>query len=115
MDAGALAAFILAVPDPVKHTQGYVRDMPMTRTPSFEVITNSAPVEIAPAMERDPAQWHQAVGIARQACARIFRDGGTAADAIRIFDLPATANVDWSRAVTLIAESMCRTPMRRAA
>jgi hypothetical protein len=87
----------------------------MTRTPSFEVITSSAPAEIAPSMERDPAQWHQAVGIARQACARIFRDGGTATDALRIFDLPPSANVDWSRAVTLIAESMCRAPVRRAA
>jgi hypothetical protein len=88
---------------------------PMNRTHAFEVITNAAPTEVAPAMERDPAQWHQAVGIARQACARIFRDGGTATDAVRIFDLPPSTNVDWSRAVTLIAESMCRTPARRAA
>lgn len=87
----------------------------MTRIASFEVITNTAPVDVAPAMERDPAQWHQAVGIARAACARIFRDGGTAVDAIRIFGLAPAPAADWSRAVSLIAESMCRAPMKRAA
>lgn len=25
----------------------------------------------------NPVQWHQAVGYARQACARFFRDGST--------------------------------------
>ena len=88
----------------------------MARIPSFEVITNSNLPESAPS-ERDPAQWHQAVGLARQTCARIFRDGGSAADAIRTFGLEAasSATLDWSRAVALIAESLCARPVKRAA
>ena len=27
----------------------------------------------------NPLQWHQAVGVARQSCARFFRDGGSPA------------------------------------
>lgn len=92
----------------------------MTRIASFEVITNSAhrssPADAAPA-DRDLAQWHQAVGVARKACARIFRDGGTAADAVRTFGLDASAAgyADWSRAVTLIADSLCAVRIKRAA
>lgn len=88
----------------------------MTRSPVFEVISNPAIVDVPPA-EREPTQWHQAVGLARQACARIFRDGGTAADAIRAFGLntPAAANTDWSRAVSTIAESLCAVRIKRAA
>ena len=45
-------------------------------------------------MNRDhinPMQWHQAVGFARQSCARIFRDGGKPQDALSafVFRLPA--------------------------
>jgi hypothetical protein len=88
----------------------------MTRIVSFEVIANSAQVETPP-IDRDLAQWHQAVGVARQACARIFRDGGTSADAIRTFGLDATGAVviDWSRAVAMIAESLCSNRIKRAA
>ena len=32
-------------------------------------------------------QWEQAIGYARQACARIFRDGGTPATALGAFGL----------------------------
>ena len=35
----------------------------------------------------NPVQWQQSVGYARQACARIFRDGGNPADAVRAFGL----------------------------
>ncbi len=35
----------------------------------------------------NPIQWHQANSIARQSCARFFRDGGTPADAMRAFGL----------------------------
>jgi hypothetical protein len=84
----------------------------MARITSFEVITNSCPDTVWP--ERDPAQWHQAIGVARQACARIFRDGGSAADAVKAFGLEATS-ADWSRAVTLIAESLCSARVKRAA
>ena len=65
----------------------------------------------------DPAQWHQAIGLARQACARIFRDGGSPADALRTFAIAAAQpkSLDWSRAVGMIAVSLCTTPLRRAA
>ena len=88
----------------------------MTRIVSFEVITNSGQVETPP-VDRDLAQWHQAVGVARQACARIFRDGGASADALRTFGLDPNggAVIDWSRAVAMIAESLCSTRIKRAA
>ena len=82
-------------------------------TSSFEVIVNSAMIDtVAP--ERDLALWHQSVGLARQACARIFRDGGRPADAIRAFGLAAEVT-DWRKAVTLIAETLCTPAMQRAA
>ena len=64
----------------------------------------------------NPVQWNQAQGISRQSCARIFRDGGSAHDALQAFGLDtASAVTDWSRAVDLIAEKLCVTPMRKAA
>ena len=68
----------------------------------------------------NPMQWHQAMGVARQVSARIFRDGGSAADALAAFGLQSNTNeLDWSRAVEAIAESLCSQrvapQMRRAA
>jgi hypothetical protein len=63
----------------------------------------------------NPIAWHQALGFARQACARIFRDGGTPTDALAAFGLKATSVTDWSRAVDLIAEAMSSTQRRNAA
>jgi hypothetical protein len=64
----------------------------------------------------NPVQWQQAMGYARQACARIFRDGGTPADAARAFDLATDQAVtDWSLAVDRIAQSLCVPGMRKAA
>jgi hypothetical protein len=65
----------------------------------------------------DPAQWAQAIGVARQACARIFRDGGSPSDALRAFGLaPApSAATDWSKTVGLIAETICAPRLKRAA
>lgn len=92
----------------------------MSRIVSFEVITNTAAPE-APARdaapgERDPAQWHQAIGIARDVCARIFRDGGTPADALAAFGLPRhEGRLDWGGAVERVAAMLCAQPHRRAA
>jgi hypothetical protein len=65
------------------------------------------------------AQWQQAMGYARQACARIFRDGGTPAEACRAFglaaDLAAEAAADWSVAVDRIAQVLCTPALRKAA
>jgi hypothetical protein len=64
-------------------------------------------------MSRDhinPLQWHQAIGLARQSCARIFRDGGTPADALAAFGLARASgerSADWSKVVEIIAEGLC--------
>ena len=64
----------------------------------------------------NPVQWQQAMGYARQACARIFRDGGSPADAVRAFGLPASEpGADWSLAVDRIAQSLCAGALRKAA
>jgi len=64
----------------------------------------------------NPVQWQQAMDYARQACARIFRDGGSPGDAVRAFGLvmgePAA---DWSIAVNRIAQALCAPALRRAA
>jgi hypothetical protein len=65
----------------------------------------------------NPIQWHQASAIARQSCARFFRDGGSPADAMRAFgiDPPAEGAGKWDKAVEAIAEVLCAAPLRRAA
>jgi hypothetical protein len=65
----------------------------------------------------NPMQWHQAVGVARQSCARFFRDGGTAVDAMRAFgaDADAADGTDWGKAVDSIAYVLCAKPEKRAA
>jgi hypothetical protein len=60
-------------------------------------------------------QWQQAMGYARQACARIFRDGGSPAEACRAFGLAGEPAVDWSVAVDRIALTLCAPALRRAA
>lgn len=63
----------------------------------------------------NPAHWHQSVGYARQACARVFRDGGSPAEAVAAFGIKAEGRPDWSRAVEQIAEALCARPARRVA
>lgn len=64
----------------------------------------------------NPIEWHQAVGIARQSCARFFRDGGTAKDAMRAFGADGAADTaDWGKAVEAIARVLCAKSMKRAA
>ncbi len=63
----------------------------------------------------DPIAWHQALGYARQAAARIFRDGGTPRDAISAFRITAEDVSDWSRAIDLIAQSLTSAAKRQAA
>ena len=64
----------------------------------------------------NPVQWQQAMGYARQACARIFRDGGTPAQAVHAFGLgTADPPPDWSIAVDRIAQSLCAPALRKAA
>lgn len=61
-------------------------------------------------------QWHHAQSIARQTCARVFRDGGQPSDALQEFDLKSSdIGLGWSRAVELITESLCQLPLKIAA
>ena len=63
----------------------------------------------------NPAQWQQAMGYARQACARIFRDGGSPTEACRAFGLSGEPATDWSIAVDRIALVLCAPTLRKAA
>ncbi len=64
----------------------------------------------------NPIQWQQNVGLARQACARIFRDGGTPHDALQAFQLPnADKTVAWNTVVDRIAASLAAPQQLRKA
>jgi hypothetical protein len=63
----------------------------------------------------NPIQWHQAIAVSRQTCARVFRDGGTATDALATFGLTADDAITWEKAVDHIAAELCAHPMARAA
>jgi hypothetical protein len=62
----------------------------------------------------NPLQWSQAIGYACQACARIFCDGGSPADAVHAFGMSETTS-EWSIAVGRIAQALCASPLRKAA
>jgi len=62
-----------------------------------------------------PIQWHQAIAVSRQECARIFRDGGTPHDALAAFGLSVDAEASWERVVDQIAAELCAHRMKRAA
>ena len=64
-----------------------------------------------------PLEWSEAQGIARQACARIFRDGGRPIDALVMFGIPRNrgGSADWSNVVDRIAEHLCAMQAKRAA
>jgi hypothetical protein len=56
------------------------------------------------------------MGYARQACARIFRDGGSPGDAVRAFGLALSEpTTDWSTAIDRIAHALCSPALRKAA
>lgn len=64
----------------------------------------------------NPQQWQHAIGIARQTCARIFRDGGAPVDALEAFGIVTRDGAsDWQQAVDSIAQSLCAVPLKRAA
>ncbi len=62
-----------------------------------------------------PIQWHQAVAVSREQCARIFRDGGSPRDALVAFGMTAENDANWERVVDLVASELCAHPMKRAA
>lgn len=56
------------------------------------------------------AEWDHATGVARQICARVFRDGGAPADALDTFGLAHDeVQGNWRDAIELIAHALCRT------
>jgi hypothetical protein len=62
----------------------------------------------------NPVQWQQNVGLARTACARIFRDGGSPADALKVFGLETVhAPLDWSVVVDRVAASLSQPATQR--
>jgi hypothetical protein len=64
----------------------------------------------------NPIQWHQAVAMSREICARVFRDGGSPTDAVIAFrPVEADDALSWERAVDLIASEICAHPVARAA
>lgn len=87
------------------------RTRPELRVIESETVTvrQSCPSNV------NPIEWHQSLGLARQASARIFRDGGSPTDAMQAFGLAAGPDIDWGRAVELIAMSIARPGQRRAA
>jgi hypothetical protein len=62
-------------------------------------------------------QWTQAIGYSRQACARVFRDGGSCVDALAAFGIETddVASSEWARAIDLIATCVCKRPLALAA
>ncbi len=63
----------------------------------------------------NPIQWHQAVAVSRQTCARVFRDGGAPGDALAAVGLTNGDDINWDKAVDLIAAELCAHPISRAA
>ncbi len=63
----------------------------------------------------NPIQWHQAQAVSRQSCSRVFRDGGTPAEALASFGLADIPDASWDKAVELIAAELCAHPMSKAA
>lgn len=63
----------------------------------------------------NPIQWHQALAVSRQVCARVFRDGGTPREALASFGLTSSADINWEKAVDLIAAELCAHPLPKAA
>jgi hypothetical protein len=53
-----------------------------------------------------PLRWPQAVDVAREVCARFFRDGRSPADTVRAFGLAPSEAAGWAGAVNAIAEAV---------
>jgi hypothetical protein len=78
--------------------------------PQSRTVNQSTPANL------NPIHWHQSLGLARQVCARVFRDGGKPTDALVAFGLPARADIGWDKAVELVAMAMAHgAPGRKAA
>jgi len=54
-----------------------------------------------------PRQWHQAIALAREVCARYFLDGRSPTDAVRAHGLAPSDTGGWAYAVNVLAELHC--------
>ena len=63
----------------------------------------------------NPIQWHQALAVSRQTCGRVFRDGGSPADVLATAGLTSTEQINWDKAVDMIAEEICAHTLAKAA
>ena len=79
-------------------------DLTRSRLPAFPPQPQGVPPMTKP-LAINPVQWTQALGLARQSCARIFRDGGSPDDAARAYGLDGAS--DWDNAIKGIATSFC--------
>ncbi|MGE0698695.1 MAG: hypothetical protein AB7O57_06335 [Hyphomicrobiaceae bacterium] len=73
----------------------------------FETSSHRTAVDESPA-HVNPILWQQSIGLARQIAARVFRDGGKAADAMATVGLASSRDVGWDKAVELIAGELSR-------
>lgn len=54
-------------------------------------------------------EWDHAQSVARQVCARVFRDGGTPSEALEAFGIAHDdVHGSWREAVDCIAASLCQ-------
>ena len=55
-------------------------------------------------------QWHHASQLAASVCVKVCEAGGTAEDAMRLFEVPAAATKDggWQHAQQIIALRLCQ-------
>ena len=61
------------------------------------------------------AEWQHATGLARQICARVFRDGGAPADALEAFGMAHDdMGQNWRGVVDLIAGELVKSRMPQA-
>jgi hypothetical protein len=54
-----------------------------------------------------PLRWREAIDVARDICARFFRDGRSPADAVRSVGLTTSGAATWAHAVNVLAELHC--------
>ena len=101
--------------DTVLRRETETLDAPATRCSSSHNKSQTWKVSEMFPRHVNPMQWQLAMDYARLACARIFRDGGSASDALRAFSLAPSTSTDWNTSVTRIAEALCVPQQRKAA
>ncbi len=55
-----------------------------------------------------PVQWEQAIGLARHTCAKVYRDGGSPAEALFSAGADNSADASWDTAIRALARQFCQ-------